>query len=113
TFTPHDAVADSAAISTTETITLDSAAALLVPGNNVLAIQVHNVSINDADLLARVDLKTTGPSNRLLVNNTDSWNYFPGTVEPIPEPSGEEETSVPDGPDSAADWIELYNNGTE
>jgi hypothetical protein len=112
TFTPHDAVADSA-ISATETITIDPPAKLLVPGNNILAIQVHNVGINDADLLIKADLKTTGPSNRFVVNNTDTWKYLPGTVEPVPQPSGEEENSVPEGPDSAVDWIELHNNGAQ
>ncbi|HEX5175452.1 MAG TPA: chitobiase/beta-hexosaminidase C-terminal domain-containing protein, partial [Chthoniobacteraceae bacterium] len=112
TFTPHDAVADGAS-SATETITIDPPAKLLVPGSNVLAIQVHNVGINDPDLLIKADLRTTGPSNRFLVSNLDTWKYFPGTVEPVPQPSGEEENSVPEGPDSAVDWIELHNNGTE
>lgn len=112
TFTPHDAVADSAT-SSTETITIDAAAKLLVPGNNVLAIQVHNVSITDPDLLIKADLKTTGGSNRFVVVNTDSWKYLPGAIEPVPQPSGEEENSTPEGPDSAVDWIELHNNGAE
>ena len=110
TFTPHDAVADSAT-SAIETITIDPPANLLVAGNNVLAIQVHNVTINDADLLIKADLKTTGPSNRFVVTNNTTWKYLPGTDEPVPQPSGEEETSTPNGPDAAPDWIELHNIG--
>src|SRR4030095_15170513 len=55
TFTPHDAVADSPTF-TTETITIDPPAKLLVAGSNVLAVQVHNTSINDPDLLIKPDL---------------------------------------------------------
>lgn len=112
TFTPHDAVADSAT-STTETITIDPPSKLLVNGSNVLAIQVHNTTINDADLLIKADLKTTGASNRFIVTNNTTWKYLVGTVEPVPQPSGEEETSTPNGPDSAVDWIELFNNGPD
>ena len=31
----------------------------------------------------------------------------------MPQPSGEEENSTPDGPDAAPDWIELHNLGAD
>ncbi|MDB6151102.1 MAG: hypothetical protein JWQ44_2550 [Chthoniobacter sp.] len=111
TFTPRDAVADSENSPTTVvTINLDPPSKLLVPGDNVLAIQVHNASLSNADLLIKADLRTTA---RTVVANNTTWKYLIGTVEPVTSPTGDEEESTPDGPDSASDWIELHNNGAE
>lgn len=112
TFTSHDAVADSeTAATTTETINIDAPSKLLVTGNNVLAVQVHNYAINNIDLAIKATLKTTGASNRLVVPATQTWRYLIGTTEPIPPATEEEDASTPDGPDSVVDWIELFNNG--
>ncbi|MHA3774545.1 lamin tail domain-containing protein [Verrucomicrobiota bacterium sgz303538] len=112
TFTPRDAVADSdnTGAPVTETITLDLPSRLLKVGNNVLAIQVHNSSLTSSDLFIKADLRTA--SARTLAANNAVWKYLVGTVEPLPAPTGEEEESTPDGPDSASDWVELYNNGS-
>ena len=111
TFTPHDAVADADQGSVqTETITLDVASKLLVPGNNVLAIQAHNYTAGNADFLIKTDLKNNALTTTYAANNA-TWKYFAGITEPDPAVSSDEEQYTPDGPDSATDWIELYNNG--
>ena len=109
TFTPYDAVADADGGIQIETILLEAASKLLVPGTNVLAVQLHNFSRSNVDLYIRADLQTN--AGVPLVANNATWNYFAGTSEPVPNPTGEEEESFPEGPDSAADWIELHNNG--
>jgi len=111
TFTSRTAVAD-AESNTTVTLSLDPPARLLVPGTNVLALQVHNYTSSNADLLLQADLRTTGSSARTLVANNTVWKYLVGTVEPIGAP-GEEEEESPEGPNADVDWIELYNDGTE
>lgn len=110
TFTPYDAVADSDGGVQNETILLEAASKLLVTGTNVLAVQLHNFSRSNADIYMRADLQTN--ASVPLVANTATWNYLVGTAEPVPNPTGEEEESFPEGPDSAADWIELHNNGS-
>jgi hypothetical protein len=77
----------------------------------VLALQVHNFTFSNADLLVQADLRTTGPSNRTVVANNTVWKYLVGTVEPVNAP-GEEEEESPEGPQSDVDWVELHNNGT-
>jgi CotH kinase protein/Chitobiase/beta-hexosaminidase C-terminal domain/Lamin Tail Domain len=109
TFTPFNAVADSDAAVATETINLDVASRLLVAGANVLAVQTHNYAAGNADLLAKFDLQMNDTTT--LVANAAVWKSFTGTSEPVPEPTGEEEDSTPEGPDSAVDWVELHNNG--
>ena len=111
TFTPHDAVADSDQSSVqTETITLDAASKLLVAGNNVLAIQTHNYTAGNADFLIKADLQNNALTTTYAANNA-TWKYFVGTAEPDATVVSDEEQSTPDGPDTATDWIELYNNG--
>ncbi len=109
TFTPHDAVADGDVAVQTETIIIDPAVKVLVTGNNVLAIQTHNFTRENGDFLMKADLQTNA-SVPLVVNN-GIWKYLRGLDEPIIGVSGEEEASAPAGPDSASDWVELYNNG--
>jgi hypothetical protein len=114
TFTPFDAVADTAknTVSAPDTITLDAANKLLVTGNNVLAIQTHNLTKSDSDFYVSAALQTNAGAT--LVSSGNSWRYRVGTSEPIvPNPDGEEEESFPEGPDSATDWIELYNDGAD
>jgi hypothetical protein len=111
TFTPRTAVADVES-NTTVTLSIDPPAKLLVPGNNVLALQVHNYTFNNADLLLQADLRTTGSGARTLVPNNTVWKYLVGTVEPVGVPTEEEEES-PEGPESDVDWIELFNDGNQ
>ncbi|RYD76540.1 MAG: hypothetical protein EOP84_16725, partial [Verrucomicrobiaceae bacterium] len=111
TFTPHDAVADSDNTGSplSETISLDVPSRLLTVGNNVLAIQVHNSALSSSDLYIRADLRTA--SARSLVSGVGTWKYHVGIVEPVPDPTGEEDEATPEGPDAAADWVELHNDG--
>jgi hypothetical protein len=112
TFTPFDAVADAArnTVASPETITLDFANKLLVSGSNVLSIQAFNFTKTDTDFYISAALQTNGGTTLVASNGT--WKYRAGTSEPItPNPDGEEEESFPEGPDSATDWIELYNDG--
>ncbi len=111
TYTPHDAVADADQGSVqTEIITLDAASKLLVAGNNVLAVQAHNYTPGNADFLIKADLKNNALTTTFAASNA-AWKYFAGTAEPDAAVSSDEEEYTPDGPDTAADWIELYNNG--
>jgi len=112
TFTPRTAVASATRnFGSTTTVTLDQANRLLVPGANVLAIQVHNVSIADSDIAVKADLQIASASPVTLVaNNSSQWKYMVGTQEPVSNVDGSEDDS-PDLPDSVVDWVELYNNG--
>jgi hypothetical protein len=84
-------------------IPLAAANSLLVEGENVLAIQVHNASISSTDLalIANLDIGSTP-----LVNYTNDWNYFIGTKEPSTPP---ESVTDEDDPSDFVDWIELEN----
>ncbi len=62
--------------------TVGTAAAVLKPGKNVLAIQVHNVNVTDADLRISAGVKITGSIITELVAKTDTFAYFPGLAEP-------------------------------
>ncbi len=110
TFTPRTAVASSASnFATVSNLTLDLANRLLVPGNNVLAIQVHNTSISDPDIAVKADLRTGG-GTLLVANNATQWKYLVGTQEPVLDLDGAIEDN-PDLPESVVDWVELHNNG--
>lgn len=110
TFVPRTAVANAARnFGTTSIITLDSANRLLVSGNNVLAIQVHNLTVGDSDIAVKADLRT-GAGGTLVANNASQWKYLVGTQEPVLDLDGAIEDN-PDLPDSVVDWIELHNNG--
>ena len=113
-FTPHNAVASSARTpGTYTTYTLDPPSRLLIAGQNVLAVQVHNVALADADLFLRAQLRTnTSGTNHTLVAPTSTWNYLVGTEEPI-EAEDDNLEDNPEAPDASCDWVELHNNGTE
>lgn len=113
-FTPFNAVASSVRNGGTfTTYNLDTPARLLSVGQNVLSVQVHNVSLADADLFMRAQLRTNSAgTNRTMVTPTSTWSYFVGTSEPIQTVDDNVENN-PEAPDSAVDWVELHNNGTE
>ncbi len=93
-----------------ENFNLAAANSWLVAGNNVMGIQLHRSSLTSSDSIARVTLRTTGPSPRTLLEPTDPVRYFVGTEEPVIE--GEEEDDSADGQaniDSENDWVELHN----
>ncbi|MFT5122508.1 MAG: hypothetical protein ACI97B_001139 [Verrucomicrobiales bacterium] len=66
---------------TPETITLGPANTLLLTGENILAIQVHNRTLAGDDLSILANLKITSPDTAL-VNQGDTWRYFVGLIEP-------------------------------
>ncbi len=116
TVTPHTATATAehdanaeGATGREETVALAPAASLLVAGDNILAVQLHNASAASSDLIARVTLRTTGPTARTLVQPTDRTRFFIGSRSPHGENEGANELPDPIL-DSTADWIELYNN---
>lgn len=113
-FTPHTAVATSARTpGGYATYTLDLPARLIEQGLNVLAIQVHNVHLNDSDLFLRAQLRTNpAGTNALLVPANATWKYFVGVSEPPVAEDEETDTEI-EGPESSPDWIELRNTGAE
>ena len=95
-----------------EISTLAPAKNLLVTGENVLSIQLHNASLTSSDAIATMILSSTGSAARTLVSPTDPLRYFVGVTEPtVPTQSQAEDSAEPDsGPaDSESDWIELKN----
>ncbi len=109
TFTPYDSVSNAVRNPGTQTTyIIDSPARLLVAGLNVLAFQVHNVNVADADIYLKADLRTNAAT--VLVANNMTWRYKAGAGEPVPNDDGSTETS-PDEAGSAPDWVELHNNG--
>ena len=118
TITPHTATATTdhgangdgggPATGREETLQLAAAAHLLAEGDNILAVQLHNVSSGSSDLIARVTLRTTGPSARTLVAPTDRLRYFIGERSPHGEDEGANELPDPIL-DATGDWIELRN----
>ena len=113
-FTPHNAVASGARTpGTYAAYNLDPPARLLTSGQNVLAVQVHNVSSANSDLYFRTELKTTAAgTGRTLVPSTAVFRYFVGVQEPV-ESGDEAIEDNPEAPDSAVDWVELHNTGGE
>ena len=111
TVVPRTAVATAARnYGTTTTYTIDPAKNVLVQGSNVLAIQTHNVTVADADLAVKTDLRIGAAGAILVANNASSWRYFVGTQEPVLDVDGAVEDN-PDAPESVNDWVELHNNG--
>lgn len=108
-FTPHDAVTTAArAGGTSTTYTLDPPAKLLTLGQNVLGVQVHNLTVADADLFLRARLQRSGGA--IFVNFTDTWRYFVGVSEPeVSEDEAIEDN--PEPPDTQLDWVEFHNDG--
>lgn len=58
------------------------ASSLLVPGENLLAVQVHNRSATDSDVTIKADLSILDSTPIALVEHGDPWRYFVGTHEP-------------------------------
>ena len=109
-FTPYDAVADSVhnGTSTSTTYTLDPPAKLLNLGQNVLAVQVHNLTVADTDIFMQARLQRSGGT--ALVDYANTWKYFVGVTEPVLSPD-EAIDDDPESPDSQLDWIEFRNTG--
>lgn len=112
TFVPRTAVATTTRnyAGSQTTFVIDPAKNVLVAGANVLAIQAHNVSIGDADIALRADLRIGAAGTRLVASSSPSWRYTAGTAEPIADLDGAIEDN-PDAPESVNDWVELYNRG--
>ncbi len=112
TFVPRTAVATTTRnyAGAQTTFVIDPAKNVLVPGANVLAIQAHNVSINDGDIAIKADLRIGAAGTRLVTNSSASWRYKAGTTEPVVDLDGAIEDN-PDAPESVNDWVELYNRG--
>lgn len=85
-FVPYTQAADTYVepIPTGEIITLQAASSILIEGDNVLAIQVHNSTIDSTDLSMIADLSITGTTPKTLVNHSDQWKYIIGYSEPSP-----------------------------
>lgn len=115
-FTPHNAVTTTSGVNTGQTYTIDPPAVLLNEGQNVLAVQVHNVDVkstnqsSNSDLFFRARLQRNGAA-RILVDYGNTWKYLIGTGEPVQQ-IGEAEEENPEAPDTQLDWVELHNNGT-
>lgn len=120
-FTAHDMVADGNRSATGDggnatdrslTISLDAARELLVPGENIIAYQLHNASAGSSDLFGEVELRSTGANPRVLVAGDAPLRYFVGVEEPILSDDAEFEI-LPEPFDSENDWIELRNTSSE
>ena len=61
---------------------LGASNARLVAGTNVIAIHALNVAHTNANFVFSGSLGIAGASPVTLVNVTDTWQYFPGVVEP-------------------------------
>lgn len=94
-----------------ETIQLGAAQDWLVEGDNVLAVQLHRVSLTSSDAIARVTLETTGAGARVLCRPSDTVSYFLGLREPVIEGEQEDMGPLEEAPDAENDWIELHNTG--
>ncbi len=110
TFVPRTAVANGTRnyAGTQIAVVIDPAKNVLVPGANVLSIQTHNASINDSDIAIKADLRIGATGTTLVANNSPSWRYMVGSVEPIVDLDGAIEDN-PDAPTSVNDWVEIYN----
>jgi autotransporter-associated beta strand protein len=94
-----------------ESVLLGPARELLRPGDNVLAVQLHNSGVTSSDAIARVTLETQGPGARILCQPTDAVSYFLGLREPVTEGEQEGWGPLDEPPDAENDWVELYNAG--
>ncbi|MBK1825471.1 chitobiase/beta-hexosaminidase C-terminal domain-containing protein [Haloferula rosea] len=122
--TAHDVLADNNHPATGDggnpldrstTVALAEARELLVAGDNIMGIQLHNASVGSSDVIARATLRTTGSSPRTLVAPDDAVKYFLGVSEPdgIQDDDPEDDTgTIEDPPDSENDWIEIRNTAS-
>ncbi len=110
----HDANGDQngAVTGREEILLLGSPKSLLVAGDNVLAVQLHNAAKKDEDAIVRVTLETTGSNGRVLCQPTDIVRFFVGTQEPSPAPPQSDIGPIASVPDGKNDWIELHNSGS-
>ncbi len=90
-------------------LNLAAARELLVAGDNVIGIQLHNASAGSSDLIGEVTLESTGASARTLVSPTDPLRYFVGVEEPAPFVGEDDLGPIEEPLDSENDWIEIYN----
>ncbi len=111
--TSHNANGDGATTNAEVTLSLGPAADWLVPGVNVIGIQIHNNSLTSSDLIGRVTLSSTGAGGRILSRPEDEVRYFIGVREPFLDDAEEGNDLEVDTPDSEGDWIELHNQGIE
>lgn len=95
-----------------EVLLIGAAKDWLSAGDNVLAVQLHDVSKTGSDGIARVTLETTEAEGRILVEPTDAVRYFAGSHEPEQEVMRDDLGPLPEPPDAENDWIELYNSGS-
>lgn len=110
TFVPRTAVSSATRnFGSNTTYTIDPNVAKLVAGSNVLAIQVHNVSIGDSDVGIRATLQRAVTGTTYVAANS-TWKYLIGTTEPVVDVDGAVEDN-PDLPESVSDWVEFHNNG--
>ena len=86
-----------------ETVSLGPASELLNSGVNILAVQVHNRFLDDADLVIEAELRIVGAHGRPLTGTESVWRYVVGTSEPA--------GGLKDEDGEFSDWIELYNGG--
>lgn len=65
-----------------ETVNLGATNARLVAGTNVIAIHALNLASTNANFVFGGSLAIGGAAPVTLVNASDTWQYFPGVVEP-------------------------------
>lgn len=92
-----------------ETVFLPKYLNVLRSGTNILAIQLHRVSLQSSDSIVRPTLQTTGDGQRVLVKSDDSARYFVGTEEPVAASPQADLGLLEEAPDSEGDWVELFN----
>ena len=108
----HNANGESGTVTGQEEILLlGSPKNLLLAGDNVLAVQLHNAGSTSSDSIARVTLETTGAAGRVLCQPADSVSYFVGVQEPVTEGEQDDMGPLEEVPDSENDWIEFHNPG--
>ncbi|MDB4673722.1 lamin tail domain-containing protein, partial [Verrucomicrobiales bacterium] len=97
----HGASTDDGESDTTRIETISVPADLMVEGDNILAFQLHNSSVNSSDLFLSSELRFAS-AGRVLITPTSTWNYRIGTSEP---------GGINEGPGEFSDWVELHNRG--
>ena len=103
----HDQVSyrSNGSTTATQSFTLPVASTLLNQGDNVIAIQINNDSINgNMRLDMALEIDNASGTDPVLVNFASPLKYRPGLSEPTTDLS--EPAALADGP---SDWIELHN----
>lgn len=80
----YDTPAESAGEPAVETVNIDGSLGLLRDGPNLLAVEVHNASLESSDLSIDVGLAATlaGGGRSEWVRQGDTWHYLRGTAAP-------------------------------